>query len=264
MLSTIALMLNLLRVDAPAGPAIVADSNPKASPPLESPSDNSKAGAPGNDESLVDEIAAENLNDETNAIDPLAYSQKELQGKFEGGLALNLGPVMPWSEYGASAFWKSANIIQSVSLGGGNFKFSDNYKEHNYLVDVDSQSAYYAARWFFVGFGPLYIEPFGGFVRWSGNIKPRGFDNISDGLASSLNSRFDINGVSVGANLGLMWLFTNGIFIDYNFLSLSAAAFVQKNFTTNTEEAKRNVKKELGGPLNTSNLQFRLGWSMKL
>ena len=268
MLSSVALMLNMLLAQSPAGKPSLADGALKASSTFNSStsveSSSDQAIAPTSDENLVEELAAENLQDEASNADLLAYTQKELQGRFEGGLALNFGPVMPWSKYGASVFWKGGDIIQSVSLGGGDFKFSDNYKERNYIVDVDSQSAYYAARWFFLGFGPVYVEPFAGFVRWSGSIKPRGYDNVNDSLASSLNSRFDMNGISLGANLGLMWIFTNGIFVDYNLLSLSSAAFVQKNFTTNTEAAKRNVKKELGGPLTTSNLQLCLGWSMKL
>lgn len=213
------------------------------------------------DDQPVDDLALE--NGEVGG-DPLEYSQKERQQQFEGGLALSLGPVMPWSEYGASVFWRKADIIQNLSLGGGNFEFSDNYRDRNYIVKVDSQSAYYAARWFVLGFGPLYLEPFVGLVRWSGSIRPRGFDKLSDSLASSLNSRFDITGVSTGGNLGLMWIFSKGVYLDYNFLSLSGAAFVQRSFTTNTSEARNNVRRELGGPLTVSNLQLRVGWSMKL
>jgi hypothetical protein len=207
---------------------------------------------------------SEVLDDAQADLDPLEYTQKELQGKFTGGFALNLGPVMPWADYGASIFWSRYGIVQSLSLGAGDFEFSDNYKERNYQVEVDSQSMYYAARWFFLGFGPLYIEPFAGFVRWSGSIKPNGFDDTNDTLSASLNSRFDITGVSLGANLGLMWIFTNGIFLDYNLFNLSSAAFTSKRFTTNTAEAKKNVKKALEGPLTMSNLQLRVGYSIKI
>ncbi|MES2743783.1 MAG: hypothetical protein V4655_00090 [Bdellovibrionota bacterium] len=207
----------------------------------------------------------EEILDEAHAnLDPLEFTQKELQGKFPGGIALNVGPVMPWSDYGASFFWSRYDIVQSLSLGAGNFDFSDNYKERNYLVDTDSQSVYYAARWFFLGFGPLYIEPFAGLARWSGSIKPSGYDDVNDSLSASLNSRFDITGVSVGGNLGIMWLFTNGLFLDYNLFNLSSAAFISKRFTTNTEEAKKNVRKELAGPLTMSNLHLRIGYSIAL
>ncbi len=73
-----------------------------------------------NDEEVLDEAHA--------GLDPLEFTQKELQGKFRGGIALNVGPVMPWSEYGASFFWSRYEIVQSLSLGSGSFKFSDNYK----------------------------------------------------------------------------------------------------------------------------------------
>lgn len=259
-----ALIMSVLLAKAPAG-------NPSPVTPGVTPTARSSAtpasGQLSNaarDEQLADELAAENLENENAGIDPLEFSQKERQNQFEGGIALNVGPVMPWSEYGASFFWKKFGVIQTFSLGGGNFEFSDNYKGRNYVVKSDSQSMYYAARWFVLGFGPIYLEPFAGIARWSGSIQPRGYDNLSDTLASSLNSRFDMTGVSVGGNFGMMWIFSNGVFIDYNFLSLSSAAFVQQSFTTNTSEAKKSVRRELAGPISMSNLQIRVGFSLKL
>lgn len=212
----------------------------------------------------AEEVEEEKLDEAVRDQDPLAFSQNELQNNFPGGLAFNIGPVMPWSNYGVSLLWRKINFIQTLSLGAGDYKFSDNYKERNYNVDTDSQSIYYGLRWFFLGFGPIYVEPFFGAVRWSGSIKPNGYDNVNDTLASSLNSRFDITGASLGANLGIMWIFQNGIFLDYNFLNLSGAGFIKTKFTTNTEEAKKNVKKELAGPLTMSNLHLRVGYSLAL
>lgn len=261
----VALCLNLLLAETPTQNPRVPDgiANPTPSTQVEAPTTPKTIHNP-QDEALVDKLAAETLASEESNVDPLEYSQKERQAEFQGGIALNLGPVMPWSEYGGSILWTGRGVIQSGSIGGGNFEFSDNYRGRNYKVKVDSQSAYYAARWFFLGFGPLYVEPFAGLVRWSGSIKPSGFDDVSDSLASSLNSRFDMSGASIGANLGVMWIFSNGLFLDYNLFSLSSAAFLTSSFTTNSEEAKKNVRKELAGPLSTSNLQLRVGWSMKL
>ncbi|MBC7661221.1 MAG: hypothetical protein H7249_16105 [Chitinophagaceae bacterium] len=201
---------------------------------------------------------------EYDSGDPLEYSQKERQAQFNGGIALNIGPVMPWSKYGASILWKQWDVIQTFSLGAGNFDYSNNYRERNYLVKTNAQSAYYAARWFVLGFGPLYLEPFAGLARWGGSIRPRGYDDINDTLTSSLNSRFDITGISMGGNIGLMWIFSNGLFLDYNIFNISGSTFLQKSFTNNSSEARKNVKWELSGPLMMSNLELRLGWSIAL
>ena len=206
----------------------------------------------------------DNLRLELSDLDPLEYSQNERQAKFSGGMALNIGPVIPWSESGASFFWSRYSLIQSLTLGVGDFEFSDNYRDRNYRVKTDTQILYYATRWFFLGFGPLYVEPFAGFVRWSGSIKPSGYDNVNDTLASALDSRFDINGLSLGTNLGLMWIFDTGIFVDYNLFNISSAAFVSRRFTTNTDAAKKSVRKELVGPSTMSNFHLRIGYSLAI
>jgi hypothetical protein len=149
----------------------------------------------------------------------LAYTQKELQTKFQSGAGLNLGRVMPWSELGAAFLGKMGTTITSLSLGFGDFEYSGNMNQRNYIVSGHTESAYVAARYFVFGFGPLYVEPAFGFVHWNGDVKPRGNDDLEDESASALTSRFDLLGADLDVNLGLMWIFTNGVFLDYNFLN---------------------------------------------
>jgi hypothetical protein len=211
-------------------------------------------------ESESDGTGLAGTNEDPGALD---FTQKELQQRFNGGLGVNLGPVMPWAKIGASMLWPEYKGIAQLSLGAGGFDFSDNFEGRNYLVQIDSQSAYLGWRNFPLGFGPIYVEPFAGFVRWSGSIKPRGFDAQQDQLASSLTSRFDSFGMSLGGNLGLMWLFKNGYFLDYNLVSLSWAQIFREHYSNNTSASRNSIRKQIRGPLTMSSLHLRFGYSFE-
>ncbi len=198
---------------------------------------------------------------ETDREDALAYSQKELQGKFQSGAGLNLGQVMPWSKAGATFFGTSHQHILSFSLGFGDFEYSGNLQQRNYLVTTNAQSAYFASRYFIFGFGPLYVEPMFGFVHWNGSVRPRGNDNLTDVSNSSLSSRFDAIGVDAGANFGLMWIFDNGMFLDYNFMNLSKAFLLKETYTTSTSDARKAVRTQISGPITMSSVNLRLGYA---
>jgi hypothetical protein len=191
----------------------------------------------------------------------LAYTQKELQTKFQSGAGLNLGRVMPWSELGATFFGKMGTTIGSLSLGFGDFEYSGNLNQRNYMVSGHAESAYVAARYFPLGFGPLYVEPAFGFVHWNGDVKPRGNDDIEDVLASALTSRFDAIGVDLDVNVGLMWIFTNGVFLDYNFMNLSHALLLKESYTVSTSEARKAIRTQIAGPISMSGINLRIGYA---
>lgn len=200
------------------------------------------------------------LEDAGEALD---FSQREEQERFDFGLGVNLGPILPWTKWGASFLWKGRFGINSFSIGIGDFEFSDNYRERNYRLDVESQNAYYALRVFPLGFGPLYIEPMAGLVHWKGDIQPQGDDPLRDELASALSSRYDHRGLSLGASLGLMWIFSNRVFLDYNFLGVSKSIFLKEFYSVNTSEARANVRRQIEGPLSFTNAHIRIGWSWR-
>gem|GEM_PF-2869503 len=191
----------------------------------------------------------------------LEFSQKELQEKFQSGAGLDLGLVMPWSKVGATFLGRLGEPISSLSLGFGYFEYSGNLDQRNYLVSGNAQASFIATRYFFLGLGPIYVEPIFGVVHWNGAIKPRGNDALTDIAASSLTSRFDIFGVDLGANLGLMWIFTNGVFLDYNFLSLNRAFFIKESYTTNTSDARKSVRSQIAGPISMSSVHLRIGYA---
>lgn len=223
------------------------------------PSDKSEVDAVDEETENAEPAGLTGRGEEAEALD---YTQKEKQQRFTGGLAFNIGPAMPWSAAGVSLLWPQFGGIGQLSLGAGDFDFSDNYRQRNYLVAVDSQAAFLAHRMFPLGFGPIYVEPFFGLVRWNGSIKPRGFDSTQDQLAASLTSRFDSFGASAGGNLGIMWIFKSGLFLDYNLLSLSWAHMVTEHYSNNTSEARKSIREQIRGPLTMNTLHLRIGWSI--
>lgn len=250
-----ALLLMILMLSSPAFAEDLSSDKTSDAERLENAEGSIEGGADSG-------VEPSGLTGQGEEADSLAYTQREKQDRFTGGMALNIGPVMPWSEIGFSLIWPQFKGMSQLSLGAGTFDFSDNYRGRNYLVSIQSQSAYLAYRIFPLGFGPIYVEPFAGFVRWNGSIKPRGFDEAQDQLASSLTSRFDAFGLSGGGNFGLMWIFRNGVFVDYNLLSLSWAHMGQERYSNNTSEARGSIRKQVRGPMTMSALHLRIGWSL--
>lgn len=222
---------------------------PRASGQTETPEGEEASSGPGLDTEL------------SELGEALDFSQKEQQERFDFGVGLNMGPVLPWNKWGLSFLWQQKYGIGSVSVGLGDFTFSDNYRDRNYRLEAKSQTAVYALRFFPLGFGPIYFEPLVGLGHWKGDIQPQGDDPVLDELASSLSSRYDLRGLSLGAHLGLMWIFSNRFFIDYNLFGVSKSYFFNEYYSVNTSEARANIREQVGGPLSFSNAHLRVGWS---
>ncbi len=202
--------------------------------------------------------------DEQDLREALDFSQKEQRDSFDYGVGLNIGPIQPWTDWGTSFLWKQKYGIASFSVGIGSFDFSDNYRDRNFQVTVDSQSAAYSQRFFPLGFGPIYLEPTAGLTHWKGDIQPQGDDPLLDELTSALSSRYDLHGVSLGVNLGLMWIFSNRIFLDYNLIGINKAFFFKEYYSVNTGEARANIRRQISRPLSFSNAHIRVGWSWNI
>lgn len=201
---------------------------------------------------------------ENEQAESLDYTQKEKQERFGSGIAVNVGTVMPWAELGLTYLWNQTDTIHGLSLGVGDFEFSDTYQKRNYVVKTSSQSAYYTRRWFPLPFGPIYLEPIAGLVHWDGSIQPRGTDPITDELASALTSKFSATGISIGGNLGLMWIFSNRIFIEYNLIGITWSHFLSQYYSTSASAARSNVRHQIQGPLSMGSAHLRIGWSWNL
>lgn len=220
----------------------------------------SAAETPGEADEQDEEQSSESLSEDERAA-ALEYTQKELQNKFQSGLGLELGRVLPWSELGFTFLSKMGSQISSLSLGFGDFEYSGNLQQRNYMVSGFAESAYVASRYFVFGFGPLYIEPTIGFVHWNGEVKPQGNDEIDDIAASSLTSRFDLMGADLNVNFGLMWIFTSGIFLDYNFMNFSRAMLLKESYTVSTKEARKAIRTQIAGPISMTGVNLRLGYA---
>lgn len=207
-----------------------------------------------------EETSTESLNDNDRAT-ALEFTQKELQSKFQSGFGLELGKVMPWSDVGAAVLGRTGSSISTLSLGFGRYKYSGELDSRNYQVAGKAQSAYAASRWFVLGFGPIYLEPIVGLVHWNGDVKPRTTDKLTDIEASSLTSRYDLIGLDVGANLGLMWIFGNGVFLDYNLMNISHALLLKETYTVSTTESRKAVRAQIAGPVTMIGLNLRIGYS---
>jgi hypothetical protein len=219
------------------------------------------AETPGPADEQDEEQSAEPLSEGERAT-ALEYTQKELQNKFQSAVGLDLGRILPWSELGVSFLSRTGSQISSLSLNVGDFEYSGNLDQRNYMVSGSAESAYVSSRFFLFGFGPLYIEPAIGFVHWNGEVKPQGNDEIDDIAASSLTSRFDLMGADLNVHFGLMWIFTNGIFLDYNFTNLSHALLLKESYTVGTKDARKAIRTQIAGPISMSGINLRVGYAL--
>lgn len=208
----------------------------------------------------LEESTLSPLSDEERS-EELAFTQAELQSQLRRAYALDIGPVMPWTRFGLGMLWKAGPSIDAASVGLGDFSFSGNEKSRNYQISLKDQTFAFSKSYRHAGFAPIYLEPFVGYVHWTGDIQPRGEDALNDEIASSLSSSFDIHGVQLGANVGISWIFSSGLFVDYKLMSVSSAVLLQQTYTHNTAEARAKVRELLEGPLSMNTVHLRIGYA---
>lgn len=202
--------------------------------------------------------------EESERAAALAFTQTELQQSFQQGLALSFGRAVPLADFGIVMIGKGIDRLSSFGLYTGSYEISGNLERRNYILTGKSASVSVGTRFFPLGFGPIFLEPFFGLRRWDGEVRPRGEDASDSQTASSLSSRYEIFGIDLGAQLGLMWIYKSGFFLEGNLLSMSRAFFIRETYTTNTEDARRAVRDQLGSMQSLSSLNFKLGWTKLL
>lgn len=184
--------------------------------------------------------------------DELALSQSELLPKANQMLSIGIGAAMPWQNFNVQwGLRKSADELWHFSAGGGNDVLTGRSQLRSYELEVRSQSLVGGIRYFFSERFPFYAEPLISFVQWDGDISPKGSDPATDTVAAKLDSGFSGQGVIFGGNLGFIWLWENGFFVDYSIFRLGKAWALKISTSTDSDETRAAVK---------DNLQRWLSW----
>jgi len=61
-----------------------------------------------------------------------------------------------------------------------------------------------------------------------------------------------------------MWMFQNQMFIEYNLFSLNGSYLLSETYSTNTNNSRNSVRKQLRGPMSMNSVHLRLGWSWSI
>lgn len=201
--------------------------------------------------------AAADENDEE-----LALTQEELRDEMRYGIAIGSGVSVPWQMYGVSFTYKIApQWMFSASLGAGRFASQGTSKGRDYEIKVNTQSLVAGARWYPMARAPLFVEPLLGFGLWDGRMKPAGNDEADSSETSRLTAGISASGLVFGGNFGVVWAWSNHVFIEYSIERIGLAMLLRKTITDATDDSKVTVEKGIERPQSWGFANMRVGWN---
>jgi hypothetical protein len=68
-----------------------------------------------------------------------------------------------------------------------------------------------------------------GVATWKGSLAPSSIDALDDDTVKELTHDIDAAGLVAALNLGIMWTWDNGFYIEYSIFRLSRGAMITHN-----------------------------------
>ena len=167
-------------------------------------------------EPVIDEEFKEGDVDDELEQEELSLSHDEIRNRYQYGVALTQGVVLPWQMRGGALYKLEGEYASHLlSTGGGHFSFYDSTTSRRDKTAFDSISLFYSYRVFFTEMMPIFFEGSVGYATWNGTFEAMdlGLENAG---GSEVASAFEASGAVAGINLGFMWPWENGIFVEYS------------------------------------------------
>jgi hypothetical protein len=101
----------------------------------------------------------------------------------------------------------------------------------------------------------VFVEGMAGWALWQGDLEP---SSGKTAASAKVASDFKANGPFVGAAVGLVNWWENGLFVEYQFIGTSKA-FVLKN-TADNDAAVEVIDNQLESASSWGLLNIKLGW----
>jgi hypothetical protein len=176
----------------------------------------------------------------------LALSHQEIRKKFSYGAGLGVGYVAPWQKIGGQFFKLiTPKFTHVFNLGSGDFDFNGTSKGKRYEMQLDTLSFYYGFRGFFWDVVPFFIQPMIGLATWKGDLEPSSIDALDDETVKSLTHDIDGTGLVAALNLGIMWTWEKGYYIEYSIFRLSRGVMVTHNLGKASSAAEDIIRERI-------------------
>lgn len=192
----------------------------------------------------------------------LELEQFEIQEGFERGVALGLGVIAPWQKIAVHGLARAGtHRFWTANLGGGNFDMNGVHDARTYLLTIDTYSLVLGHRWMMARLLPFFVEPMFGYGAWHGRVEPKGSDPATDTVAATLDSSFSASGLMVGAQVGLFWVWENGVFLEYSIFRVGRGLPFNHAYSTRSDASRAAVRENLEHWYAWGFANLTLGWS---
>ena len=192
----------------------------------------------------------------------LDLEQYEKLSLFDHGVAVSLGRAIPWQKLSLSYYQKKSaagDRFLTFSLGGGSFTMEGEYEDLSYKVETDAYNVFGSYRYYFTEFSNFYLEPKIGIAYWTGETKASGIDHDKAEAIAMFDNKFTTAGVITAGNFGILWLFSNGFFIDYSILRMSLTVPLYADFK-NDNDGESVTQAQIIGPHLWGSANLTLGY----
>lgn len=148
----------------------------------------------------------------------LSYRQNERRAGKNRGVALAIGPVVPWGRYGVGLSHHREDGMGAwvVDVGVGRRVQRGGDHGDTYQLDLATQGAFGAYRFYLAKAAPFFVQPVLGVVAVEGELAPQEADTqAAEAPRAHLGGHVDALGWVGGAALGLSWMSEAGWVVEW-------------------------------------------------
>jgi hypothetical protein len=180
----------------------------------------------------------------------LSLSFAEMRDRVNAGVSLDLGSTRLRELIAFSFIFKySADWMITGNIGSGRWVMDGEQGKKTYRLRSDAKDLGVGLRYYFTEISGFYLESNLTYLLWKGRIEPTGTNEVEEEtVKSKLDSSFSNSGPALGLKLGWTTAWENGFYIDYCLFGAAKPWIVSEDYTENTAESKRAVRKELQSP----------------
>jgi hypothetical protein len=186
--------------------------------------------------------------DQDFSNEELGLSHREIREKFRYGLGVGLGHAAPWQDLAiVGAKFATPTYAHMVFLGKGDTKPTGLADIRRYELTIHSQSIFYAFRGFFWDVVPFFFQPSIGYAKWSGKLAPTNLLDNDDDELRNLKTNYNAQGIVAGLNIGIMWTWDNGVYVEYNLFRIGKSQISSLSMSNKNDLAQGIVEEEIQG-----------------